>query len=327
MSGAGISLGGNIDSSGGGINLTGPITLATSVTIDDTINAPDGNFINLMGTVDGTSAGAQSLTINSGAASLGDVVGGSVPLGALTLNGSFFDFDAAATTITTAGGAVSFGAQVFSQSGLTIDTTAAGHAAGAAVTFASPLNTSGPVAAHRQCRHGRRGDVQRRQRPFGAVSLTGASIALDSGFNTVGAAVTLNGPTLLAPGLGFTDFIGIDTTNEGGSAGANVAFNGPITDVTPLTSFQVTAGTGSVTFGGAIGSVAAPSSGATVSGSGDLPGRRHRRLGRRRRPDRTDHARDERHDRQYDRRAGREFRQSSRHDGRHHAGHAVAHGE
>ena len=224
VSGAAISLGGNIDASGGFVVLTGPITLATSLTIDNTIGAPAGNFVNLLGTIDGTTPGAQSLLINSGAASLGGVVGSHVPLGALTLNGSFFNFDAATTSIATAGGAVSFGAPIFSQSSLAIDTTAAGHAAGAAVNFASSLNTSGPTPL--TVNAGAGGAVTfNGGGPFGAVTLTGASITLGSGFNTVGSAVTLNGPTVLAPGVAY-NFIGIDTTNGGMAAGASVAFNG-----------------------------------------------------------------------------------------------------
>ena len=271
-SGAAISLGGDIDASGGGITLTGPITLATSLTIDNTINAPSGNFVNLIGTIDGTTPGGQSLTINSGAATLGDVVGGTVPLGALTLNGSFFNLDAAATSITTAGGAVSFSAQVFSNSGLTIDTNAAGHAAGAAVDFASALNTSGPTPL--TVNAGTSGAVTFNggNNAFGAVSLTGGSVVLGS-FNTMGGAVTINGPAM----LDSSNYVAIDTTNGGLAAGANIAFNGAVVPAPAAVGgqFDVTAGSGVVTFGGSVGTVALPvggvqASGAAISLSGNI---------------------------------------------------------
>ncbi len=179
-----------------------------------------------------------------------------MPLGALSLNGSFFILDEAATTITTAGGPVSFGAQIFSQSGLTIDTTAAGHAAGAAVTFASPLNTSGPTPLTVTAGTSGAVTLSGNNAEFGAVNLSGASITLDAGFNTAGAAVTLNAPTFLAS----PTYVAIDTTNLGGSSGANIQFNGAVGGGSAL---DLTTGTGTVALGAAI-----PLGGLGVSGSG-----------------------------------------------------------
>ncbi len=105
----------------------------------------------------------------------------------------------------------------------------------------------------------------------GAITLSVSggtgSITLDAGLTTANGAITLAGPTVLAPGLGY-NFIGIDTTNNRRRRAPASRSAAPITDATPPTNFQVTAGTGSVTFGGAIGSVAAPVNGATVSGAG-----------------------------------------------------------
>src|SRR6185312_15395386 len=113
-----------------GLSLTVPVTLAANTTIDTSAN----NGSVTLATIDGTTAGGQSLTITSGsgAVTFTGNIGGTKALGAFTTAttgqiqiGSAVQLGGFGT-ITTAGGAITFNGNVLLNITPTFDTTAGG---------------------------------------------------------------------------------------------------------------------------------------------------------------------------------------------------------
>ena len=87
----GITLGGNLTSTAttdGAISFTGPVTLGANITIDADAANTDVNFTSAQTTINATSAGAQSLTIDTdaGNVSIQGAIGGSAKLSALSID-------------------------------------------------------------------------------------------------------------------------------------------------------------------------------------------------------------------------------------------------
>ena len=87
----GITLGGNLTSTAtadGAISFTGPVTLGANITIDADAENTDVNFTSAQTTINATSAGAQSLTIDTAAGnvSIQGAIGGSAKLSALSID-------------------------------------------------------------------------------------------------------------------------------------------------------------------------------------------------------------------------------------------------
>ena len=119
----------------GGTDFTGGVTLSGGdivLTANDTIDTSATNSpITIEAPIDATTAGVQTLTINagSGTVTIDSVLGGTTPLGAVTVTGGLIDLS---TSITTKAGAVTFNGPTVLTGNTSIDTSAGG---GATVAF------------------------------------------------------------------------------------------------------------------------------------------------------------------------------------------------
>lgn len=266
IGGAALNLGGDIkigDSSQ--LSVFAPITLAASSTID-----AGAGYVNLFyaGNIDATSAGAQSLTIDSTQTVILPTIGANTPLGDLTINGSAELHG----HITTAGGAIDITGNALTFLDQITDTTGNGQAAGADITIGSlqagnlsislTLNagTGGTVSVGNIGTDTGRGT-------YGNVILDGAMLLLGGDINTAGGQVSLNGATVLNAG-GSTQYI--DTTNGGAVEGATVTFNGTLDDNAAFAhTLTLSAGSGDIVFNGRVGAnnpAVGPATGVTPGG-------------------------------------------------------------
>ena len=153
-------------------------------------------------------------TISSSNQALGDSLGDDIPGGNVTID------------VTGAGAMMSIG-----------DNTTHEYLSPFAITLKAPagtINFNGTVINDEN----------------GSITITAANITAQGSITTASGAVTINGRMVLD-----SDF-SIDTTTFGDSAGANVAFNGTIDDSSGnagTAGLTVAAGSGAVTFGGALG--------------------------------------------------------------------------
>src|SRR6185437_15032173 len=239
-SGGGIvTLGGNISTESGAVDIFGPVVLASNLAIDTTVFASgNGAHVEFHDTVDGNSAGSQALTVNAGGQTIAfdDTVGVGTALGAIALT-SQNGIDLAGNVVTK-GAAVAFNGNVVLANSLTIDTT--GNTAdinGADVTFNGTVNgvvdtnpdfTVNAGAGNIAIRGDWGGGV-----PLGTVTLTADTVALGANITTAGTAISgsvnINGNILLLAGGNNVGPIGgdpvIDTT-AGGNIGANIVIAG-----------------------------------------------------------------------------------------------------
>src|SRR6185437_9393387 len=240
-SGGGIvTLGGNISTESGAVDIFGPVVLASNLAIDTTVFASgNGAHVEFHDTVDGNSAGSQALTVNAGGQTIAfdDTVGVGTALGAIALT-SQNGIDLAGNVVTK-GAAVAFNGNVVLANSLTIDTT--GNTAdinGADVTFNGTVNgvvdtnpdfTVNAGAGNIAIRGDWGGGV-----PLGTVTLTADTVALGANITTAGTAISgsvnINGNILLVAGGNNVGPIGgdpvIDTTAGGSTAGANIVIAG-----------------------------------------------------------------------------------------------------
>jgi filamentous hemagglutinin family protein len=177
----------------GGQTYSGAVTLGASATLSDT----GGSAISFASTIDGTTSGAQSLSIatSGGTISLGGSAGGSVPLGTIGFSDGTLDIGVG-VSITTAGGAVSqTGATILvatSPATAQIDTTDAG-----AVTGGASIGFTGAIDG---------GQALVLAAGTSAITLgtVGGTTALTS-LSATGSVVTLGGSVKTTAAQSYTD--------------------------------------------------------------------------------------------------------------------------
>jgi len=218
-----------------------------------------------------TSAGATSHGINIGAgAAMTSKAGGISFMGTPGSASSSYGTAFGGTTVTTAGGAVFVTGSSQLANNLTINTTN-GTAAGANITFSTSSATINGASAGAQTLTllgGTGGTVTLGGAVGGVVSpgavmVSGGQIAIQANISTDNALIALTGPVIVSnnpilttvSGLGAGATITNSTTVDAASAGGS--------------SLTYNAGSSSVTFGGALGGMAAPSS-LQVTGAGGI---------------------------------------------------------
>ncbi len=183
----------------GGVTLSGPVDLTGDVTLA-------GNAIDLEATVDGN----QALHLNSpGVTTIGGAIGGATALASLTTDAGGSTRLGAAITTQGAGG-ITFNDAVVLDEPVAIATTGNGNTAGAAITFASTLDSAATEANGLTLNAGSGGDI----RVTGAVGAGQAlgAIEIDNA-NDVGFDANIEAASLVqTAGSGTTTLSGDVTT-------------------------------------------------------------------------------------------------------------------
>lgn len=257
-----VSLGANITTTGDAIGFSGAVTLADTaadlVTIDTTSGAnAAGANVSFGGTLTGTVAAAQSLTVNAGTGGDATFTGavGATRLGTLTATNAR-DF-IASSTVTAAAIRQNAGQRLTRFDGVVNTSAVSGvDLDGAAFTFNDDVTATGAGIF--------------RVTNSGLLTISdGAPLAAQGGFTqdgtgsvSLGANITTNGNEvsfLRAVTLADTasDLVTINTTNGGSAAGANVTFSSTLNGTTAgAQSLTVNAGTGGdLALTGALGAV------------------------------------------------------------------------
>ena len=218
-----ITLGANIVTAGNEITLTGPIVLGSGVTLDTTDGGnAAGADLTLAGTVQGTTAGGQSLTLDSGAGNiaLGGNIGTTTRLGALSVTGAVLY--SPATTIRSTG--APFADAVSGNDDLTIDAGSGNLTLNGVVSAgAGDLVLAGAAITQNAAVSGASYAVQAQNALAinGDVTATGAGgILLNAGLSgagnlTFGAGVDVNASAMtLSAGVGTGTAVADLVTNS-----------------------------------------------------------------------------------------------------------------
>jgi hypothetical protein len=235
----GISTAGDITTTADAIDFNSNTTLTSSIAL----NSADGN-ISFDGTLNGTAAGAQNLTITAGA---GDVtftgaVGGGVRLGAISIVSAD---DVTANAVTAASLSQTDGTGTTTLNGA-VNTSAAGGVSltNETIVVNNTITTTngGPVTLNADTATltvAAAGDIN----SDGAVSLTGATgIGTAGDITTTADAIDFNSNTTLTGSIVLN------------SAGGNISFDGTLNGTAAgAQNLTITAGAGDVTFTGAVG--------------------------------------------------------------------------
>ncbi len=232
---------------GGTQSYTGNVTLAAAATL-----TTNNSAVTFGGTVDGTAAGADGLTLalGSGTASAGGTIGGTKAIGALVLTsgtlamGSYGLF--VGGNVSRTGGVLTSGAMV------TLNGTAAGQTVdftGATLTSLTADNTYGtaPQVTLASAVTLPAGGVF--SDTAGTLNMNGHAIAV-GGTASRGATIENTGAAALFSVTGATTLTGNAsiTTN-----GANATFGSTVQSPTTAYSLSVTKAGATLTFGGAVG--------------------------------------------------------------------------
>jgi parallel beta-helix repeat protein len=239
--------GGTTTINGGSVTTTGIQTYGAAVTLGAaTAITTTDSTVTFANTLDGTTAGIETLDITAGTGNVvfGDAVGGGTPFGTITIT-SAADLTAAAITASslthTAGtGTATFnGAQNYdTATGLTVES--AGVALNAAVT----TTNSGIVLLEANAGTltiAAAGDIL----ADGAVTLTGSA-----GISTAGDVTTTDDNVQFASATTLTGPVAISS----GAGAGDISFASTLDGAQRMT---VAAGTGAVTFTGAVGNTTA----------------------------------------------------------------------
>ncbi len=248
-----------------------------------------GDDVTFAGTVDGMAGGDQALVLHAngmaGTIGLLGTVGGTTPLGAVTLGSGRVDLGANGA-IVTAGGAVTLsGPMVLLGNGAAataarIDTTGAGTTPnGANIAISGDIEGTSPGLQSLSLVAGASGIVSLGNAgvttPLGALTLTDATLKLaaNATLATSGGAIMQSGATQLLAGAGATTTL-FDTTAAGAApAGADIAFAGTIDGgAAGLQALSISAGAGTVTLAGAVGGATALGAITLTDGRLDLAG-------------------------------------------------------
>ena len=237
----------------GNVTTTGTQTYNSAVTLGTTATVTtSNNAVDFASTVNAATAGVQGLTVAAGNATVAfnDVVGGTAALAGLNVTGP----TTLARNVTTTGAqtynsAVTLGASntlKTTNSAITLNASVAGGAntltlsSGTGAQTLSGITTSGDLVLN----------------TTGGVTLDAGTYTITGGGDPyVFPAVTTNGTVRLGQATKFGAItLGSDTTIDSSAVNRDVDFSGPI-DATTAGSqgLTVTAGTGTVTFGGMVG--------------------------------------------------------------------------
>ena len=236
---------------GGTINSGSALVYANSITLclDTTITAPSVSFSS---SVNGSSAGMQSLAVN-GNATFGGAVGGSAALKSVSVSGSTAINGGGVTTSAAGGGS---GDQIYTGP---VTLGANTVLTGATPTFGSTIAGNG---------HNLSLDFS------GLTLIDGAKVTGVKNLSTGNGGLTeLQGLITTSGSQTYNDDVqllattALDTTS--GGAGANISFGGTLTGITPgAEALTLTAGNGSVSFAGSVG--ATPLGAVSVVSGNDL---------------------------------------------------------
>ena len=254
-----INIAGNDTTSGGVITMTGPVTLNGNVVMDATNGGVSAGGANI--TLTSTVNGADNLTLTGGTGgtvSFG-AAGGATALTTLTASGAIVTQTSTAKTtgalsytgstvinvngnITTSGGVITMTGPVVITAAPTFDSTnAGGAAAGANISFSSTLNGATALTL----RAGTGGNVSFTGAVGGTNALTNLSFT-SANLIQIGNNITVTG----ANPLTFPDPVSLTGTSTITSNNANISFSSTLNGAQALT---LAAGTGSITFTGAVG--------------------------------------------------------------------------
>ena len=254
------TLDGNLETASGAIQVNGNIVLGGATTIATTYQGAAGAGLTIAGTIDGTSAGGQALTIDTGNSpfTLQDAIGATTPLGDVTLVASSIGLGA---NIITAGGIVDVSGPIVLTNNVTIFTTGGGSGGASVILGTIDGQSSGGQALTIDTGSASYSltNTIGATTPVGAVTLNGGGIDLAADITTASGAVTINGPTTL------TGSVGIVTTAGGGSGAVTFrsTIDGTSSGVDTLT---VDAGSAAITMQGAVGGTT-PLSAVTLAGT------------------------------------------------------------
>lgn len=237
----------------GDVKTIGKQTYNSAVTLGATAALTTfSGTVDFAGTVNAATAGAEGLTVVAGNATVGfnDAVGGTAALASLTVSGPTTLAGNVTTTGTqTYNGAVTLGASntlKTTNAAITLNAPVAGGAntltlsSGTGAQTLSGITTSGDLVLD----------------TTGVVTLNAGTYTITGGANPyVFPAVTTNGTVTLGQATKFGVMtLGSNTTIDSSTAHGDLNFNGPIDATTPGgQGLTVTAGTGTVTFGGIVG--------------------------------------------------------------------------
>ncbi len=235
---------------------SGPVTLDTpgvATTGAQTYAAPVALAVNTALTGDdvqfqGALSGSYALTVSDSGTT---TFGGATQLASLTSNSSGgIDLNATAITTTAAqiyGGAVTLGANAtLTGGGITFNSTVDGAHALAANAGSGTLSlngVAGGITALTSFTGSGNAIAATGVTTTGAQSLTANNVSLSGNFSTSGGAVTVTGPTTLT---GNADIA---------TSGGNITFSGATSTVNGAHGLTLTAGTGNVVLGAAVGGV------------------------------------------------------------------------
>ena len=241
----------------GNVTTTGAQTYNSAVTLGATTTMTTSNSaVDFAGTVNAATAGVQGLTVAAGIATVAfnDVVGGTAALASLTV-----------TSPTTLGGNVTTtGAQTYNSvvtlgaSDILTTTNAAITLNGPVVGGANTLTLSSGAGAQTLSGIVTSGDLV--LNTTGGVTLDAGTYIITGGANPyVFPAVTTNGGITLGQATKFGAItLGTDTSIDSSPVNGALNFSGNVDATAPgLHGLVVTAGTGSVTFGGTVGGLQA----------------------------------------------------------------------
>ncbi|HUB98152.1 MAG TPA: hypothetical protein VL993_19670 [Stellaceae bacterium] len=256
-----VSLDGNLVTAGGSMDFAGgPVTLATSTTLDTTAGGSVAAGAPIMfgtgATIDSVN-GAQTLTLAAGAGAidLDAALGGSHAFGALTASGGSLDAASSVTTdgpvmITTtapAGGNVtllgavntgggSFGLSASGDPVVTLDGTVTTD--NGLVNVSATGTETASILVNSAISSGTGSVTLAASAPSAGITIA------NGGVTTAGGAVTITGPVLLSASTA------IDTTDGGvAPAGAEISFGGTIDDLSGhagAAGLTLTAGAGAI---------------------------------------------------------------------------------
>ncbi len=282
VSGTDLQVGGIIQTRGGAVTLTGPVTLTSVLaTIDTTAVGPTatGGNISFSSTVNGLGAGSNGLTLNGGTGGtvqFGGAVGGGTRLGALTvqdaLNVNASSIAASLVSITQTASAA---ASTFSGA---LNTNAAGGVSLTGFDF----DLDGGVTTTNG------GDLTIVSGAGGLVRIRNSAASVNGNFAKSGAGTTQLGTNITAAGTGGISFAGGATTLTAApgpvvltvtSADAPVTINTTVDGATAAANdFRITAANGIVTLGQDVGGTTRlrdflVSASGQISSSGAIRGR------------------------------------------------------
>ncbi len=254
-----VSLGGVVMTHNSLVSFAGPTTLTGDLNI--TTSNPTGGNISFGSTINGTLAGAQSLSFSAGTGdiTLSGALGGGTRLGTLTIT-TAHDVIQAAITATAYTQLAATGTTTFNGA-VDLSGPSGMQLTGNALTFNNTIHTSATNAPIVVTNSGLLTlTASANLTPSGAFTQNG------SGSNSLAGSVTSGGAISFATAATLTGATSLDASTNN----RNITLSSTINDTTAHTSnLNLTAGSGTITVAGAIGGTT-PIGALTVVSVGDL---------------------------------------------------------